>query len=217
MTQEDDIKLKFSLVKTAASLANIAAKISFLSICVVLGAIPTGILLKFSLQTGLPNDASKEVDASIRAVLSKASIDLLKITKDAEVTKSNLLNSKLLDIFAKIDDKQSASDLATAKFKRILILRTRIHSGKLKKLLHHQPPAILDLEEETSNFTSKFSIPDELLPPSPQENIDWFEMDFPPLPPPAAIPQLDWTEELNASPSSYNLSINPNCLQLIWI
>ena len=171
MTQEDDIKLKFSLVKTAASLANIAAKISFLSICVVLGAIPTGILLKFSLQTGLPIDASKEVDASIRAVLSKASIDLLKITKDAEVTKSNLLNSKLLDIFAKIDDKQSASDLATAKFKRILILRTRIHSGKLKKLLHHQPPAILDLEEETSNFTSKFSIPEELLPPPPRRTL----------------------------------------------
>ena len=102
---EDDIKLQFSLVKTANSLANVSAKIAFLSICLLLGVIPSGILLKFSIQSGLPDDESKDVDDSIKDVLSKASIELLRITKRAEVSKSTLLYSKLQETLSKIDDK----------------------------------------------------------------------------------------------------------------
>ena len=124
----------------AVSLANVTAKLGFLSICILIGVIPTGFSLKFSLQTGLPEEDSNHVQESIKTTLSKTSRDLIKITKEAEISKEEMISKKLLKLFGQIDDKKNVLDELTAKFKRILILRTKIHSKKLTKMLDGLPP-----------------------------------------------------------------------------
>ena len=200
---QEDIRLKLSLFKTAVSLANITAKIGFLSVCLIIGVIPSGFSIKFSIQTGLPEEESKDVESSINQLLLKTSKSLLCLTKSAEESKETLLTQKIQDIFSQIDDKEDVLDQVTAKFKRILIARTKIHSRKLKKILNGIPNrSILDLDTQVEKFSAKFQFQENtVIDSSPQINSpDWFDLDqFPQLPTPSRRP--DWTTELIDSPA----------------
>ena len=74
MNQGDIIKQKCVLLKTSVSLANSTAKLRFLSTCLDLNVLPKGFHLKFSLQTGLPQDAGDECTNSVTEVLSGTSV-----------------------------------------------------------------------------------------------------------------------------------------------
>ena len=70
---EDIINPKTSLLKTFVSLANVTAKLSFLTVCLASGVLPKGMNLKFSLQTGLSMDSSVAFQVMVTDVLSEAS------------------------------------------------------------------------------------------------------------------------------------------------
>ena len=197
---EEDYKFKFFLMKLVISLANITAKMSFLSTCLLFNVIPSGFLLKFSIQSSLSRDDSKDIEGSIKTILTSTSLTLLKVTLEAETLKSSLLINKLQDAFAKImDEKQSVLDLLSSKFKRILILRTNLLSCKFKTLNKDTiKKSLLDVDEEVTKFQSNFDIPQQLLetmaPQSPSQ--DWFDLDlFPPLPTPKQT-RPDWTNDV---------------------
>ena len=197
---EEDYKFKFFLMKLVISLANITAKMSFLSTCLLFNVIPSGFLLKFSIQSSLSRDDSKDIEGSVKTILTSTSLTLLKVTLEAETLKSSLLINKLQDAFAKImDEKQPVLDLLSSKFKRILILRTNLLSCKFKTLNKDTiKKSLLDVDEEVTKFQSNFDIPQQLLetmaPQSPSQ--DWFDLDlFPPLPTPKQT-RPDWTNDV---------------------
>ena len=190
---EDIIKLKAFLLKTSVSLANSTAKFAFLSICLSLGIIPFGFKLKFSLQSGLPTNAADGYNDRVKEILDGTSLNLLITAKEGEAMKISYLNQQLLETFNKLEDKELFSNLAVAKFKKILLLRIKIHQNKLKKLLNNtSPPLFIDVDEEISNFEAKLFSGDVLT--SPIADFDWFdESSFPPLP---SHSRRDWTEDL---------------------
>ena len=195
--QEDTTKWKASLLKTSVSLANSTAKIAFLTICISLGILPKGFKLKFSLQSGLPKEVSGDLEESIGQTLSKASLELLNTTKEADVLKASLLRSQLETVFGKLEDKELYANLASSKFRKILSLRLKVHQNKLRKLVNGPPPTFLDIDSEVRIFESKMS---EWILPSSQALplVDWFDnSEFPPLPSPV---RPDWTRDLQSIP-----------------
>ena len=200
MVSEDKFKLSF--FKFVVSLANITAKLGFIKTCIFLNIIPIGFCLKFSLQSGLPKEEEPEMDASIKSVLSKTSMELLNITKNAETLKTTNILEKIQDTFKQIVyDKKEVLKQAIDKFRKILFLRTKLLSGKLKKLSKESHSrSLLDFDIETSKFEANFSIQEDsptpfISSPTSSPNFpDWFDS-FPPLPPPARS-RLDWTQNI---------------------
>ena len=197
---QEEYKLQLSLIKMAVSLANITAKLGFLSTCILLGVIPNGFIIKFSLQSSLPKEDSKVMDASIESLLSKTSIGLLDVTKDAESLKASMIINKIQDTFAQVSvDKHSVMNQTLSKFKRILILRTKLLSKKLSKLVNgFSPHAILDIDEEVKELESKLVI-SEIQPVSlsPSNSLDWFDLDNFPLLPPPVNKRPDWSPDVS--------------------
>ena len=198
----DMIKIKSSILKSSASLANVTAKQYFLKVCSVKGVFPRGFTLKFSLQTGLPGESAEGFTGRVNDILFDASSNLLQTTIQAEDFKSELLYKKIIEISESLNlaDKLAVLNLAVAKFKRILILRTRIHGKKLKKMLGYSQSIITDLDEVVSFFETKISGPVEAAPVTlDQPNYDWFDYDeFPPL---ELSLRRDWTLDIEESGS----------------
>ena len=191
--QEDVIKLRASLLRTSVALANVTAKIVFVSRCLSLGVPPKGFNLKFSLQSGLPLDASAEFETSIGIILSNTSLELVRIAKEADVLKLNLLYSQLEETFKKLDGLEFYFDLAVTKFRKILGLRVRVHQNKLKKLCNNSSHLSIEVEKEVNSFASKLS---RLIVQQPTAIpvVDWFDNpEYPPLPSPA---RRDWTMDI---------------------
>ena len=202
---EDIIKLKASLLKTSVSLANSTAKFAFLSLCLSLGIIPFGFKLKFSLQSGLPSNTADGYDDRVKEILDRTSLDLLITAKEGEAMKISYLNQQILDTFSKLEDKEFYANLAVSKFRKILLLRIKIHQNKLKKLLNGTfPPMFIDVDKEITSFEAKlFSENSIALPTSSTAHFDWFdESCFPSLPFPS---RRDWTEDLEIPCSSSSL------------
>ena len=202
---EDIIKLKASLLKTSVSLANSTAKFAFLSLCLSLGIIPFGFKLKFSLQSGLPSNTADGYDDRVKEILDRTSLDLLITAKEGEAMKISYLNQQILDTFSKLEDKEFYANLAVSKFRKILLLRIKIHQNKLKKLLNGTfPPMFIDVDKEITSFEAKlFSENSIALPTSSTAHFDWFdESCFPSLPIPS---RRDWTEDLEIPCSSSSL------------
>jgi len=91
MVLVDIIKLKTCLLKSSAPLGNVTAKMHFLSVCSIKGLLPNGFHLKFSLQTGLPEDAAGDFNDLVNGILLDDSIKLLDSVLRAENAKSEHL------------------------------------------------------------------------------------------------------------------------------
>ena len=180
-----------SLYKSSVSLANVTAKQHFLQVCLDNGVLPKGFKLKFTLQTGLLDDAA---DVMVKNILDDASLKLLAATIKAEDLKADTLRKRIMDLSKNLDpgERSSCINLATAKFKKVLILRTRIHRKKLRKLTDSALSIIVDLDDVVLNFETNIV---GFMPISPiQSTFDWFdERDFPPL---EASIRRDWTLEI---------------------
>ena len=151
---EDIIKWRASLLKLSVSLANVTAKASFLGRCSMLGILPKGFKLKFSLQSGLPKDVSEEFDAQVERNLLKVSFENLRTAREADVRKISILYSQLKDVFGKFEEQEQYVELSALKFRKILDIRIKIHYNKLKKLLKDFPERFIDVEEEVFLFSS---------------------------------------------------------------
>ena len=197
MLTVDMIKMKSSILKTSASLATVTAKQYFLKVCSNKGVFPKGFTLKWSLQTGLPEESAEEFTGRVNDILFTAASNLLQATLQAEDFKSELLYQKIIGVFGSLDmvDKSSFINLAVAKFKRILLLRTKIHGKKLKKMLSYPQSIIPDLDDVVSIFETKISNTVETAPVhSDQPNYDWFDYDeFPPV---EGSVRRDWTVDI---------------------
>ena len=202
---EDIIKKRSSLLKTSTSLANITAKIVFLTNCLSIGVLPKGFRLKFSLQSGLPQDVSEEFGKKIDVLLHGVSIDILRQAKEADWLKLNLLYSQLEENFRHLENKEHYAELAVAKFRKILILRMKVHQNKLRKLQKNLPPMVTNAEEEVNVFALK--IADWIRQPGPNlPVIDWFDNpDFPPLLSPS---RPDWTRDIVEQNSLSQITID---------
>ena len=179
------------LYKSSVSLANVTAKQYFLKVCLDNGVFPNGFRLKFSLQTGLLDDAA---DGMVKKTLDDASFKLLAATIKAEDLKTDILKKRIMDLSRNLasEERNSCINLATAKFKKVLILRTRIHRKKLRKLTASVLSIIMDLDDVVLNFETNIV---GFTPVSPiQPTFDWFDQrEFPPL---EASIRRDWTLDL---------------------
>ena len=188
--------LKFTIFRHSVQLANISAKLAFLSSCILLNIIPVGFLLKFSLQSGLSKEDDLQIESSVQSVLSNTSLELLKLTKEAEIIKVSSLSSKLQETFKNISvDKKDVVDQATSKFRKIIILRTKILSKKLAKLSQNRSFLEVNFDQEINKFEDNFAILEDSSTPSSSQvpSFDWFDPEaFPPLPPPHEKPPDDW-------------------------
>ena len=128
MLLADIIKLKSSLLKSSASLANVTAKLFFLQICANKGLVPKGFGLKFSLQTGLPDEFAVDSCQMVDDILNEASHKLLDVTLNAEKLKSELLYKRILQIVDSLDfeDRINLSNLAIAKYKMLYYFLSKI-------------------------------------------------------------------------------------------
>ena len=199
----EEHKLKFLLIKIVISLANITAKVSFLSTCLLHKVIPNGFRIRFSIQSSCSNDDSC-LKESVKSTLSNTSFSLLKISLESETKKASSLVNKIKELFSSCVDKQSVLDFISFKFKRILILRTKVLSGKLNKLCNGSTKgSLLDVDEKVQEFQILFALPQHSVPissPQSQPPQDWFDLDqFPMLPPPADV-RPDWTSDVIISP-----------------
>ena len=192
----DMIKHKSSLLKSSASLATVTAKQYFLQVCSNHGFLPNGFILKFSQQTGLPEDLAVQSKHMVDSVLREASSKLLEVTREAENLKSDLLYRKILETICALDpdERNSLVNLAVAKYKKILLLKTKIHGKKIRKLGYLQP-IIMDLDNVVSSFETKISDNSgNTSVPSVQPVFDWFDPDdFPPL---EVSVRRDWTVDI---------------------
>ena len=125
----DMIKHKSSLLKCSASLAAVTAKQYFLQVCSEHSLLPNGFILKFSQQTGLPEDSAVKSKQMIADVLREASLKLLEVTLDAENLKSDLLLKRIQETTSALDcdDRETLINLAVAKYKKILRNAERIY------------------------------------------------------------------------------------------
>ena len=198
----DMIKIKSSILKSSASLATVTAKSHFLQVCMDNRVMPKGFMLKFSLQTGLPEESADKFCGIVKNILSDASFNLLNATLQAEGCKSEMLYKNVIDIFDSLDmaEKSPFINLAVAKFKKILLLRTKIHGKKLRKILGYPQSIIPDLDDVVSIFETKISstvVTDHI--DSAQPNYDWFDYDeFPPL---DVSVRRDWTLDIQENSS----------------
>ena len=96
MVLED--KSKFSFFRKTVQIANISAKLAFLRACLLFKIIPIGFFIKFSLQSGLSAEDDLQMESSVQSVLSKTSLELMSLTKDAETLKAATASTKLMDI-----------------------------------------------------------------------------------------------------------------------
>ena len=194
----DIINFQSILFKSSISLAVVIAKQHFLQVCLDHGVLPNGFLLKFSLQTGLPAEDVKNFGDMVTDALSTASFQLLNITLRAENLKAELLYKKIFGALNNLvlEDRSISANIAVAKFKKILILRSKIHVRKMKNLLSNIQPLILDLDEVVSNFETK--IVKNIETSSVQPAFDWYdEVDFPPL---ESSIRRDWTLDILEAP-----------------
>ena len=189
----DAIKQKSLFLKSIVSLAQVTAKQHFLKVCWNNKLLPKGFILRFSQQTGLPEDLAKGSRYWVDEVLKEAALKLLEVTLRAEDMKSDLLYEKIREMTSLLapEDRGPLLNMALAKYKKILLLRTRIHGKKIRKLGYLRP-IISDVDKVVSNFETNIlgSVEEVILPPKTQV-YDWFdEVEFPPL------PRRDWTVDI---------------------
>ena len=199
MLLADMIKFKSSLLKMAVSLAGSNAKCRFLQVCSDVGVLPNGFSLKFSQQTGLPEELAEDSERLVKETLKDASYKLLNVTLQAEKLKSDLLQNNILEKFTAMeeDERPLFLDLAVTKYRKILFLRSRIHGKKLRKL-GKSLPNYLDLDQDVTDFETK--ILDNFCSNAgvqSQPQFDWFDQEeFPPL---EASVRRDWTLDIEAA------------------
>ena len=100
-------------IKASVSLANVTAKQHFLMSCLDHNVVPNGFNLKFSLQTGLPQDSSDGFQVLVKDVLSTAALELLRVAIDAESAKSEILYRSISDALNQLvngEDRRNSRD-----------------------------------------------------------------------------------------------------------
>ena len=202
----DITKSKTILLKSSTSLAVVIAKQHFLKVCLEHGVFPNGFNLKFSLQTGLPVVEAQNFDDQVNEALQDASFKLMDLTLKAENFKADMLLERIIELlnYLDVEDRRTFTDMALGKFKKILIMRTKIHIRKLKKLLPHKQPMILNLDDVVSNFENKI-MTDEMIPVT-EPSFDWFDnVEFPPL---EISVRRDWTLDIEEYLPSVSIGNN---------